>query len=458
MPPRLRTGPMESRFSVPEDGFSYIQSFLNVERGLYRPRLFRIERMDALLERFGNPHRAYKVIHIAGTKGKGSTAAFAASILREAGYKTGLYTSPHVVSYRERITLAGTDPGDRIYLTCMEMIAAEIDRMKEEPVPAEELPTTFELLTLLGFLVFREAQCTWAVIETGLGGRLDATNVVEPEASVITPIELEHTEYLGDTIRAIAGEKAGIIKPARPVFSAPQHPDAEQVLRIKAEQLGCPVTFLFEAAESITGTPTPDGTDILVQWSSGEFSAFRIPMIGRIQGENAVLARIAVAGCIPLSEEVFSKAVQKTKLFGRGELISGSPPVLLDGAHTESSVRRVLESFKDLFPERKTLIFGAVEGKNIDSMARILGPAFDSVIITTPGTFKKSNPPEVQRIFQKYHSGTSLEPDPGMAAETAANEGNPVLVTGSFYLVSEIRRELKKRIEKEGGKKNEKSV
>jgi dihydrofolate synthase/folylpolyglutamate synthase len=435
---------MESRFNTPEEGFSYIQSFLNVERGLYQPRLFRLERMHALLGRFGNPHRAYKIIHIAGTKGKGSTAAFAASILREAGYKTGLYTSPHVVSYRERITLAGSDPGDMAYLTCLEMIAAEVDRMKEESTPEEELPTTFELLTLLGFLVFRQTECRWAVIETGLGGRLDATNVVEPEASVITPIELEHTEYLGDTIRAIAGEKAGIIKPARPVFSAPQHPDAEKVLRDKAEQLGCPVTFLFEAADTISSTPTPAGTDIRVKWKSGESSAFTIPMIGRIQGENAVLARIAAAGCIPVDEDTFGKAVQKTKLPGRGELISGTPPFLLDGAHTESSVRRVLDSFKALFPDKTTLIFGAVEGKNIESMARILGPAFNSVIITTPGTFKKSDPPGVQQTFLTYNPAARLEADPGKAAAAAADLGNPVLVTGSFYLVSEVRRELEK--------------
>ncbi len=435
---------MPDQIKSPDEGFAYIESFLNVERGLYQPRLFRLERMKALLKRFDNPHLSYKTIHVAGSKGKGSTAAYIASILDETGYKTGLYTSPHVVSYRERITLAGKDPGDKLYLSCMNSIQEEIARLEDEGIPKEEYPTTFELLTLLGFLLFREAGCSWGVIETGLGGRLDATNVVSSEASVITPIELEHTEYLGTTIGAVAGEKAGIIKPARPVFSAPQHPEAEEVLRRKAGELGCPVIFLYEEVENIQSNPSTEGTEITVHWKSGTSSSFTIPMIGRIQGENAVLARIAASRCITFPEEVFKRAAEKTKLFGRGELLSTDPPVLLDGAHTESSVKRVLDSFNTICPSRSILVFGAVDGKNIRAMAKVLAPAFDTVYITTPGTFKNSDPRQTKDIFTQINPRTILELDPPKAAEAALRTGKPVLVTGSFYLVSEIRKEMRK--------------
>ncbi len=220
-----------SRFADPDDAFAYIESFTNFERRRLTPldREYRLDRMFSLLEHFGRPHEAFACFHVAGTKGKGSTAAFLAGALRAAGHRTGLYLSPHVSSYNERITIDGDAVAPALLTEVASRIAAELDAGALEDLRGGFGPTTFELLTLLAFLCFRESGCREAVIEVGIGGRLDATNVVTPTASVITPLDLEHTQLLGDTLASIAREKAGIIKPGRPAFVGHQLPEAREV-------------------------------------------------------------------------------------------------------------------------------------------------------------------------------------------------------------------------------------
>ena len=216
-------------FTDPEEIFLYFESFTNLERSMsFTEREYRLDRMRYLLDLFGNPQNKLKIIHVAGSKGKGSTAAATASILSSLGYKTGLYTSPHLITYRERITHAGVFIDDRDLIKTGNKIWKILEI---ENIPFPDPPTTFELLTLYAFLVFSDTACEWAVIETGIGGRLDATNVTVPEASVITPIEMEHADILGDSIEKIASEKCGIIKEGKPVFVSPQKEEPLSVIK-----------------------------------------------------------------------------------------------------------------------------------------------------------------------------------------------------------------------------------
>ncbi len=206
---------MRGAFETPQEVFSWVESFTNLERGNlpFDKRTYRLDRMRRLLAMFDDPDAELAAIHVAGTKGKGSTAALIASVLHAAGHRTGLYMSPHVNSPFERLTLAGEAPRAGLLVRLGGEVKTALDALPAEGMPGYFAPTTFELYTLLAFLYFRDAGCEYAVIEVGIGGRLDATNVIIPRASVITPLDLEHTDVLGDTLEKIAEEKAGIIKP-----------------------------------------------------------------------------------------------------------------------------------------------------------------------------------------------------------------------------------------------------
>ncbi|TVR60670.1 MAG: bifunctional folylpolyglutamate synthase/dihydrofolate synthase [Spirochaetaceae bacterium] len=431
-----------------DDAFSWVESFTNLERGGYRPREYRLDRMEKLLDAFGRPERASPVFHVAGSKGKGTTAAFVASILTAAGHKTGLYTSPHVVSYRERIKLSDDFFPDDFLVRVVSTVAEYVEQYASDPEKPEIWPTTFELLTLIGFLAFREYGCTFAVIEVGIGGRLDATNVVTPVMSVITPIEREHTEYLGDTIELIAREKAGIIKPGLPVTLGALSPAAEAVCRSVAESHGSRVYSVRDL------NPAHD----VVLTSEGAFFEFRAPdaaspqrsthistrmstrMCGVALAENALLAATAVSLALPeIPREALVEGVRSAFLPGRREVFPGAPPIMFDGAHTPDSVRRLSEDFRAIFPGPAVLVFGSVAGKDHETMAEILASDFRSVIVSRPGTFKKSEPELVFASFESRNHDTVLVPDASDALAAAQESGLPVLVTGSFFLVAEIR-------------------
>lgn len=451
-------------FNTADDAFSYIESFTNLEKSPnLTAREYRLDRMYSLVELFDNPQNTFKSIHVAGSKGKGSTSAFIAAVLNANGLKTGLYCSPHVESYKERISAAGTFFDDSLYAETASMM---ISRIGEQDIsnafPGGE-PTTFELLTLLSFLIFRKAGCEWAVFETGLGGRLDATNVIIPEASVLTIIELEHTEYLGNTITEVAGEKAGIIKRGVPVFSACQTKDAEIVFRERAKQQASSLFFPENLIKEITPIAAADyeyRQSSKLEFKSGSTYILQLLSAGKFQMENASLAvscleylRNCPGSSLP---QTFNPAIgiSRAALPGRMEIFmpaSGRPIILLDGAHTIRSVQSASEAFFDIICEENLstsdtlLLFGAVDGKNITGMAEILCPLFKNIIISTPGSFKKSNPDTVFETFRhSISSGTNLilEKDPSKALDAALKHNHPVFVTGSFYMVAEIRKHL----------------
>jgi dihydrofolate synthase/folylpolyglutamate synthase len=399
-----------------------------------------------LLERFGNPHRGPRIVHVAGTKGKGSTSALIAAGLHASGRRTGLYTSPHVQNAFERIVIAGEEPRPEILVRVSREVKAFIDSLPAEGLPGHYSPTTFEILTLIAFLYFKAGGCTDAVIEVGIGGRLDATNVVSPEASVITPLDLEHTDILGDTLEKIAFEKAGIIKPGVPVFIGLQPRPVKEVFRRIAAERGSPCRFLDEEAAGLTTRTAADGTRLSFRMPGEPAREFTLALLGEFQGENAALAYLALRHTRPeISLDSFARGFASVTLPGRMELRGADPPLLLDGAHTPLAVTRLLASFRAIFPGEAVLLFGSVSGKRPREMAEILAPAFRHVVVSTPGTFKESDPGAVAALFREYNASTFLETDPGSALEKArslSGGSRPILVTGSFYMVAEIRRLL----------------
>jgi dihydrofolate synthase/folylpolyglutamate synthase len=375
-----------------------------------------------------------------------------AAVLARREGPIGLYTSPHLLSFTERIAVGGRPVSDDILLPAARELAETVEKTTSADYPGGESPTYFELLTMLGFLCFRNAGCTSAVIEVGLGGRLDSTNVVNPVACAITQIELEHTDLLGTTIPLIAYEKAGIIKPGVPVFTSATRPDALSVFRTRATELGSALTVLDEAADIIDCTIRRNGTSATVRWRDDSmFSApleLRTPMIGRVQARNAALAAIVTRrlGC---DADSIVAGIAEARLRARFEILDGNPTVILDGAHTEDSAKACAEDFSSLFPEGGSLLFGCAKGKSTRPMAAALHATFGEVIVTKPGTFKESEPGEIASAFEAegFRVRRIDETDEAIAAALAAakESGHPLLVTGSFYLCAAAAATVDKR-------------
>ena len=428
------------RFSDSAEVYAYLNRFLNFERKL-EPTEYRLDRMQRLRDLFGRPDESYRVVHVAGSKGKGSTATMIAACLAESGRRVGLYTSPHLLSFTERIAIGGVPVDDGTLLSCAAELAGTMDGESPEDFPGGEAPTYFELLTMLGFLCFRKAGCTDAVIEVGLGGRLDSTNVVTPAACVITPIELEHTELLGGTIPLIAYEKAGIIKPGVPVFTSATRPDALAVIRARALELGSPLTALDDAVSLEDVRVSAAGTSALAVWRDRAFFAaptgLRTPMIGRVQARNAAVAAM-VAGSLGVGEPAILRGIGSARLRARFEILGGDPVVILDGAHTEDSIRACAEDFSTLFPGGGQLLFGCAKDKPARPMAAALRPFFSTVTVTRPGTFKESDTADIEAAFAAEGFEVARIDDTdeaiGTAMRRASAAGQPLLVTGSFYL------------------------
>ena len=433
-------------FSTVEEAFAYIEGFTNFER--ITPQIvrdFKRSRMEELLELMANPHESFTSIHIAGSKGKGSTAAFLTSVLTAAGIPAGMYTSPHVVTYRERISRGGGFFPDRVYIESIERLKAAVESRRSPFLKGEYEPTTFELLTVLAFTIFRDTGCTWAVVETGIGGRLDATNIINPSFCVLTPVELEHTDILGDTIEQIAAEKAGIIKPGVPAFSSEQSDPVREIFRKTAAAVGAPLTFIGEEMECLD---LAGGMKHLsVRWKDGGSLEAELAMFGRHQAENAALAALALRKMLPETESRLAAGLAAARAPGRMEIREGKVPLVFDGAHTPSSVKVLVRGLEELYPNilrTGILIFGSVKGKNAAGMAEVLGPRFREIVISTPGSFKPNDPASVLAAFEPYNTRVRMIADPAGALEYARREaektGGPICVTGSFYMVAEIRR------------------
>lgn len=431
-------------FTGSDEVFQYLLGFVNVEKG--QKTEFKLDRMRELSESLGSPERAYPCIHVAGSKGKGSVSIMTARILEAAGRTCGLYTSPHLLRWKERISLAGSEMDEDLILRAMEEVFPLVDGLPPEAFHGAELPTYFELTTLVSFLAFRLGACDAAVIETGLGGRLDSTNIVDSAASVITPIELEHTEWLGDSLGKIAFEKAGIIKPGKPCFLASQPAEAMEVFVATCKERGSPLFPVGEAAKVELLGLDLSGTEARIAIEGGgplaRPSVYRSPMVASVQAENMALAILAARVLEPgLEPETARRGLARASLPARFQILGTEPPVVLDGAHTPNSIRLCLESFDRLFPGPADLLFACAHDKHHAQMAAILEGRFREVTVTRPGLFKPSEPEAVARSFGLGEGRCRLIEDTAEALAHARSQaaagGRALLVAGSFYLCSE---------------------
>jgi len=406
-----------------------------------------LRRTAWLLEALGHPEARYPAVHVAGTKGKGSTAACVAAILRAAGRRVGLYTSPHLHTFRERIQLDGESIAEDAFAALTTEIAPLNARLAEAHPDWGEA-TAFEVATVLAFLAFARAAVDVAVVEVGLGGRLDATNVLTPAVSVITTISLDHTAILGDTLAEIAGEKGGIIKPGVPVVSSPQPEEARAVLERLAAERGSPLSL---AGRDWQLAGTPERFDLRGPW--GEYHDLRVALSGRHQVENAATA---VAACwalrsagLDVPEEAVRDGLAAVVWPGRLEVVAREPTVVVDGAHNVDSAGRLAEALREGFRWRRlTLVLGIARDKQVEQMLAVLVPLADR-IVATASHHPRAAPPERIAAAARAAGGPALPveeaPSVAEALRRALSDAAPddlVCVTGSLYAVSEAREAL----------------
>ncbi|MGI6466286.1 MAG: bifunctional folylpolyglutamate synthase/dihydrofolate synthase [Sphaerochaetaceae bacterium] len=438
------------QFTTFDQFCNYAESFTNLERqnSNYTVRNYRLDRMEKLLSHLGNPQNNYKTIHIAGSKGKGSTANLLSNALRAIGYKTALYTSPHLVDYRERFTLSGQFFGEQELLDVSNLLVEKLQEFTFTDKWGTSKPTTFELLTSFAFLLFSETKCDWAIIETGLGGRLDATNVIKPQATILTWIELEHMAILGNTIEQIATEKSKIIKANTPVFISHQNPISRKIFYEEAKSNNCPIYDLENEVESIVTNTTFEGEKVFITWSDKTTTNLVLSMLGKAQSENVALALLTLKKLNLYKPEITEHGLEKAKMRGRMEILATNPTLLIDGAHTVESLKTLTKSFVQLFGTKdNTLIYGSLEDKDHIHMAELILPIFKTIIVSTPGTFKKSNPDSLYSLLvtesKKLQNPPTiiLEKEPLKALQLALEltpKEKAILSTGSFYMGGEI--------------------
>jgi dihydrofolate synthase/folylpolyglutamate synthase len=428
---------IETRYSQALDYlYSFVDYSLKHSSELAKAE-FNLERMFALLEELGSPQEKYPIVHVAGTKGKGSVSALCASALQAAGYKTGLYTSPHLLDYVERIQVDG-EP----------ISHGELVDLVEEVKPAvSKIPklTTFEITTALGFLAFAKNGVTAAVIEVGLGGRLDATNVVMPKVSVITSLSYDHMAVLGNTLAKIAGEKAGIIKPGVPVVSAPQPDEALQVLERVADEHDCRFVLVGRDVMFERLTSSLDGQEFVV---SSQLAAVRlsIPLLGKHQIQNAATAYAGLkASGIEISEEAIQRGFSQVQWRARFEVARREPPIVLDSAHNQDSFAKLRETLEEHFPGRQVyLVFGASEDKNIPGMFAEMRPKIKKLIVTRADHPRALEPQKIIELANQAGLGAEMvnpvESAFRYALELSEKDGSIVLSAGSMFVTAEVMK------------------
>lgn len=408
-------------------------------------RKFDLAEVATLLETLGQPQRAYASVHIAGTNGKGSTAAFIASALRAAGRRAGLYTSPHLERLTERIRINGEDLSpEALARATTEVSAATEQLLASGALPHQ--PSFFEVMTAIGFVAFAAAGIGWAVVEVGLGGRLDATNVVQPRLAVITPIGMDHEAYLGSTLAAIAGEKAGIIKPGiEAVISARQAPEAMAVLERRAGEVGVPLEVVPEPLR--LAVDAEGCCRLAVRYQEAELE-LAPPLRGRHQADNAALAA-RVCERLGLAPEAVARGVAQVRWPGRLEKIGENPPVYVDGAHNPLAAR-TLATFLDEFTlhhPAPILIYGTMRDKAVGEISEWLFPRAQAVVLTAPHQPRALAPEALAHACGALAQEFEVAADyaAALAAARRLSGGRiPIVVTGSLYLVGEARAQAQR--------------
>lgn len=425
---------------------SYILSFTDYEKlpaFLYTAANFDLRRMAELLQRVGNPHLTSPAIHVAGTKGKGSTAAMIASALSAAGHRTGLYTSPHLHTFRERLTIDGEMITEEEFSALTQRLQPEIGEVNRRHNYGEL--TTFEILTALAFAFFGERRVDFQVLEVGLGGRLDATNVVTPRLSVITSISLDHAEVLGDSLAEIAREKAGIIKPGALVVSAPQPGEAEVVIEevCRHNRAG-----LIAVGRDVTWkklTSDLAGQSFEVTGKAGSYQ-LTIPLLGGHQLENAATA-VAALEALGIGHDDIARGLAQVRWPGRLEVLRHEPLFLVDGAHNADSARRLKEAIEEYLRfDRLILIAGASSDKDIAGIVGELAPLSSLIIVTRSRHPRALAPALLLEELERQGAKGEMAENVSSAVERAlaiAKPGDLICATGSLFVAAEAREYIK---------------
>lgn len=447
---------MSARFNTYDQALDYLFTTTDYEKmSTYRYDLTThdLSRMEALLAELDGPHRRFPTIHITGTKGKGSTALMLAGIFRASGLRVGLYTSPHLVDLRERITVNGSPISPEDCCLGINDVAGAVEAVR--PRFPDHPPTFFEIMTVLGFLHFARQTVELAVVEVGLGGRLDATNVVTPLVSVITTVSVDHTIQLGDTLRSIAGEKAGIIKRGVPVVSGPQAREALTVIEERARELDAPF-LLADRGFEVGGVRAeePLGLGFAVRTPRGWRRGLRLGLLGSHQAVNAAVA-VATAELaaeragLPLSDSSLAQGLAEVRAPARVEVVPGEPTLILDAAHNPASARALTDALRFHFGNPPVvLLFGMAADKDVAGTLREVLPLARALVATTNLSPRSANPEDIADLAREagcveVHAESDV-PKAFALARSLCQPGDMLVVTGSFYLAGAVQEILNK--------------
>jgi dihydrofolate synthase/folylpolyglutamate synthase len=413
----------------------------------YNTTTFNLSRMEKLLSLLGNPHRKIRTVHIAGTKGKGSTATMLARMLEANGYKVGLYTSPHLVHLHERISVNSKMISEHEMLGLMNRIYRPVEKLAKT-----DAPTFFEIMTALAFMHFVDGKTDIAVIETGLGGRLDSTNLIKPEVVGITSLSMDHMQQLGNTIESIAREKAGIFKEGVPIITVRQHPSALDVLKEQAQAVKAPfcitgqdINFSYRFENSREHGPH---NKICLTTANSKFEHLRVPLHGIHQAINCGLALALLDKLKDCGFEIDNnKAIEglnNVRMPGRMEMVCEDPRVMIDAAHNAASIEALIQAIGQSVPyDSMVIIFGCNSDKDIDGMLRQLQYGADKVIFTRSNSPRAVSPEELAERFveisdKMFQTATSLG-EALRLAKSAVSKEDLICITGSFYLIGEAK-------------------
>ena len=441
-------------FRTYDEAIKYLFNRTNYEQEKhlrYNVDTFNLKRMEHLLSLVGNPHTKVDTVHIAGTKGKGSTATMLARMIEANGYKVGLYTSPHVVDLHERIIVNS----EMISRTAMLGLLNRIYKAVET-VSKTSAPTFFEIMTAIAFMHFADTKADVAVIETGMGGRLDSTNVIKPKVVGITNLSFDHQKQLGSTIGEIAKEKAGIFKPGVPIVTVQQDPDAMRVLKAQAAAVKAPfsvtgVDIDFSHRFETSSEHGPHNRVCLTTPTS-KFEHLRVPLLGTHQAVNcglalAMLDKLKACG-FDIDNDKSIAGLAKVKLPGRMEMICEDPRILIDGAHNAASVRALMYAIGQSIPyDSMIVIFGCNEDKDAKGMLQELQFGADKVVFTRSNSAKAMSPYELVEMYSAI-SGKMCQSAPAIGealrlAKSAVDKEDLICITGSFYLIGQAKVRFK---------------
>lgn len=414
---------------------------------------FGLENIQRLMSSLDNPHKAFRLVHVAGTNGKGSTSAMIASLLKKTGLKVGLFTSPHLVSFTERIRVNGDEITENEVIRLASHIKKIVEKIEDFS------PTFFEVVTAMAMLYFKEKKIDIAVMEVGMGGRLDATNIILPEVSVITSISFDHREFLGDSLEDIAREKAGIIKKGIPVVTAKQEIPADELIKKTADLMGSPLYIYGRDFGGLLRSSDIRGITMKYFDNITSIDDIFIPLAGEHQLINSC---IAIKSALLLTEKLkrnlllssVKQALCDLKWPGRLEFIAADPPVLIDGAHNPSAAKALSDTLKTTFKNRFQkiiMILGVMADKDINGIMEPLLPLATEIIFTAPAYSRAASPEKLKQVakllgFNNMQTAQTIKDAIETATQLALREHKPlIMITGSFYTIGEAKEVLGQR-------------